>query len=106
MALDICFFLFFYTFHISGRFRHDMENQRAQQYIIECTELDQNDTVSLSNFWNFPILFCFSVHFLDEQNLQSDRLPGGKWIIFLLTLLRCWGAGISTSDQYHPLIQH
>ena len=55
-----------------------MENQRAQQYIIECTELDQNDTVSLSNFWNFPILFCFSVHFLDEQNLQSDRLPGEK----------------------------
>lgn len=28
----------------SGRFRHDIDNQRAQQYIIECTELDQNDT--------------------------------------------------------------
>ena len=68
-------------FFISGRFRHDMENQRAQQYIIKCTELDQNDTVSLNEserakFETF--FFCFSVHFLDEQNLQSDRLPGER----------------------------
>ena len=69
-------------FFISGRFRHDMENQRAQQYIIECTELDQNDTVSRiesekATFETFHF-FCFSVHFLDEQNLQSDRLPGER----------------------------
>ena len=63
---------------ISGRFRHDMENQRAQQYIIECTELDQNDTVSLRATSETFSVFCFSVHFLDEQNLQSDRLPGER----------------------------
>ena len=38
-AVFISFIIFF-----SGRFRHDIDNQRAQQYIIECTELEQNDT--------------------------------------------------------------
>merc|ERR1719419_2193117 len=27
-----------------GQFRHDVENQRAQQYMINCTMLDENDT--------------------------------------------------------------
>lgn len=27
-----------------GQFRHDVENQRAQQYMINCTMLDDNDT--------------------------------------------------------------
>ena len=31
-------------FDISGRFRHDTENQRAQQYMINCTKLKENDT--------------------------------------------------------------
>ena len=38
----LCLFLLLSFF--SGRFRHDIDNQRAQQYIIECTELEQNDT--------------------------------------------------------------
>ena len=34
--------------HVAGRFRHDMENQRAQQYMINCTQLEENDTII---FW-------------------------------------------------------
>jgi len=32
----------------TGRFRHDIENQRAQQYMINCTQLEENDTII---FW-------------------------------------------------------
>ena len=28
-----------------GQFRHDVEGQRAQQYMINCTDLDPKDTI-------------------------------------------------------------
>ena len=30
---------------MSGQFRHDVEGQRAQQYMINCTDLDPKDTI-------------------------------------------------------------